>query len=537
MLKFHNTCFVLLIGAWVSISGFAAAATATWNVNADGNWTTAGNWTAGGPPNGAGQTAGLTLNISAARLVTLDADQTAGTLNIGDPTSGYFAYTLGGASTLNLDNSGGGVTIGKTTTANTAADLIDVPLLLKGSLTINNTATAGSVEISKSISEDSTARALLVTGSSGNALVTLSAANSFSGGTIINAGGRLRVTNGSALGAGAITSLGGGTSTPKLELAGGITLNNNIASIGGSDTNITTAPRIASFSGNNNLAGEIQNVATGGGNYPIHSVGTAPGDFFTISGNITNNRNVAADTRNLRFGGAGSGAVTGIIRQTSLSLWNVFKDGVGTWTLSGNNTYTGTTTVSAGKLIINGTHTGGGAYTVNAGTTLGGIGTISALVNLSGTIDPGTSPGTFSLGGLTVSTGAISNYELNRTNTTTGGGINDFIDLGASGVLTVAGNNVLNVTGTTAGFFNDGTYTLLHYGSLGTVTGTTTINILGDGLAPNQTASINLTNPTGPGDLQLTFQTTPEPASWVLLAIAISGCISVIVRDKRNSLI
>jgi fibronectin-binding autotransporter adhesin len=518
-----------------SIPHIASAASANWNVNADGDWSLASNWSAGGPPNGAGQTAGLTFNLDTnAKTVTLDISATVSTLNIGDPSSDYQAYILSGASTLTFDNSGGAVTIAKTTTGNTVTDQINVPITLKGNLTINNTATNGVVEINGSIGQfDATNRSLTVTGSSGNAMVLLTTANTYAGGTTMGSGGRLRITNGSALGSGAIASLAGGTTTPKLELAGGITVNNNVTAIGGGDTNPTTAPRLASVSGNNTFAGSILNVSTGGSNYPIHSVGTALGDFFTISGDIINNRNAANDNRNLRLGGAGNGEVSGVIKQTSLSVWHLFKDGGGTWTLSGNNTYTGATTVNAGKLIVDGTHTGGGTYTVNAGATLGGMGSISALINLSGAIEPGTSPETLELGGLTINTGAISNFELDRTDTTTGDGINDLIDLGASGVLTVAGNNVLNVTATSSGFFDDGTYTLLHYGSLGAISGTTTVNILGDGLAPNQTAILTFTTSSGSGDLQLTFTTVPEPASLVISILGLT-CFATIVRRKRR---
>ena len=339
-------------GAYFGVVNSVYAANANWNVNADGLWTTNANWNPNSThPDSGGQIAGLTNNIGAARVVTLDAAQTIGTLNIGDSTSSFFGFTLSGANILTFDNSGSGVTIAKTVTANTATDVIDVPITLKGALTINNTATAGAISISGAIGNDGTNRAVTVTGTTGSAIVTFSTANTYGGTTTVTTGGRLRITNSSALGPGNIV-VGGGTATPRLELAGGITLNNDFTSLGGSDTNPTTAPRIASFSGNNTMAGDMLGVTTGGGNYPIHSMGTDPGDFFTISGDIINSRNVAADNRNLRLGGAGDGEVTGLIRETALSIWHLFKDGAGTWILSGNNTYSGTTTVNSGLLSI-----------------------------------------------------------------------------------------------------------------------------------------------------------------------------------------
>lgn len=466
MLVSRATCLGLIVFLLASIPQLASAGTATWNVDADGNWTDAANWTAGGPPNGPAETAGLNFDITADRIVTLSADQTVGALTVGDSGAGFFAYTLGGASTLTLDNSGSGVSIAKAGAANTAQDVVGVPITLKGNLTISNAATAGFLTISGAIGNDGTNRNLLVTGTGAvnSAVVTLANANSFGGTTTLggsNVGVRLRLTNGSALGTGAISSIAGGGSmatVSTLELAGGITLNNNITAVGGSSVNVTTLPRLASVSGHNTYAGEIQNVSTGGGDYPIHSVGTAPGDLFTISGNITNNRNVAADTRNLRFGGAGNGEVTGLIRQTSQSLWNVFKDGAGTWTLIANNTYTGTTTVNAGTLLVNGAHSTGQAYTVQSGGTLGGTGTISAgvTVNAGGVLAAGASIGTLSVGTATIAGTLKVEYSGDAST----------IDL-----LNVTG--ALDITAATVDFDNlgvanlhGGPYVLASYGSL-----------------------------------------------------------------------
>ncbi len=65
------------------------------------------------------------------------------------------------------------------------------------------------------------------------------------------------------------------------------------------------------------------------------------------------------------------------------------KDGLGTLTLSGTNSYSGSTSVNAGTLRVNGANTGSGALGVASGATLGGSGSINGATTIAGIHAPG----------------------------------------------------------------------------------------------------------------------------------------------------
>ena len=143
-----------------------------------------------------------------------------------------------------------------------------------------------------------------------------------------------------------------------------------------------------------------------------------------------------------------SGQIQGAITGSGVGLT---KQGVGSLTLSGANTYTGATTVSAGTLlvdtgasiassasIVNGgllTVKGtAGNVTVNGGGSLGGSGTVGALtLNNGGLLNPGNSPGTLNATSASLLAGSTYNWEINN----------------AAGAPSAAGTNwdLLNVTG------------------------------------------------------------------------------------------
>lgn len=105
--------------------------------------------------------------------------------------------------------------------------------------------------------------------------------------------------------------------------------------------------------------------------------------------------------------------ISGNISEGAKTL-SLVKTNAGTWTLSGNNTYTGPTTVKEGTLILDGSATS--AVTVQSGATLGGSGTLNAplTVNAGGTLAPGSSIGTLTVAN-TVSLAGTTLMELDAS--------------------------------------------------------------------------------------------------------------------------
>jgi autotransporter-associated beta strand protein len=242
---------------------------------------------------------------------------------------------------------------------------------------------------------------------------TLTASNSYTGGTLISAG-TLELGSGGSI-AGNITN------NANLRIRADLT---NVVSGGGSLTKSTAAA--ASLWNPNTYTGAT--VVEGGqlrldGSGSISSasvVQVASGASFSATGifKTSNNLTIAGLTGDGQFYNA-AGTVT--VNQASGNSTfagtidggtGLTKSGAGTWTLSGASTYTGATTVSGGGLIVNGTNAS--ATTVQNGATLGGSGTLaSATIQSGGTIAPGNSPGTLTLtSGLTWAGGGNYNWQI-----------------------------------------------------------------------------------------------------------------------------
>ena len=188
-------------------------------------------------------------------------------------------------------------------------------------------------------------------------------------------------------------------------------------------------------------------VKNGPGTLTLTGSDTFTGDMYLNQGTLD-----YSTANNLTYGGAisGPGGFT--------------KDGSATLTLNGNCTYTGATTISQGTLVVNGMLGGGGLVTVQSGRNLTCNGTIGGSVLLSG--------GTVALG----SSGMVSGSVTANGGWWQGPGTVMGAVVVSSGTLTVAGSFTtvggLSVTSTGALAFADSTplNTSLSYAGSGNLT-------------------------------------------------------------------
>jgi autotransporter-associated beta strand protein len=236
---------------------------------------------------------------------------------------------------------------------------------------------------------------------SGGGTLTLSNANSYSGGTALNAG-TLVVGNDTALGSGALAMAAGTT----LSFSGNHIISNNIGLTGDPtffvDTGQTeTLSGVLSDTSPGPNAGVVEKtgvgllILSGANTYSggtILSAGTlevrnsTPGTSSSVgTGTVTmDGGTLRAGANNLSFSNGFALNTTGATIDTNgnaLALTGVIADGngagslakigTGTLTLSGTNTFTGSTTISGGTLALSGTGSiaTSSLVTVGAGAT------------------------------------------------------------------------------------------------------------------------------------------------------------------------
>ncbi|MGT1692416.1 autotransporter-associated beta strand repeat-containing protein [Salmonella enterica subsp. enterica serovar Winslow] len=303
---------------------------------------------------------------------------------------------------------------------------------------------------------------------SGDKMLTLSGANSYSGGTLIS-DGTLVASNVESLGTGDVTN------NATLELNTGGDFTNNI---GGSGQVVKSGDDALALSGANSYTGGT-----------LISSGTliATNVDALGSGDVTDNA-----TLELNTGGTFDNAISG--------SGQVVKSGDKTLTLSGSNTYTGGTLISDGTLVASNVEAlGTGDVTDNATLELNTRGTFDNVISGSGQVvksgdDALTLSGSNTYrGGTTISGGTLVATSVEALGTgdvtdnatlalNTGG---DFINnIGGTGRVEKSGDDTLTLSGSN-------TYTGGTLISSGTLVATN-VDALGSGdVTDNATLELN----------------------------------------------
>jgi len=363
---------------WVTLTIADSGVIASWNVDADGLWTTAGNWTPSAP-NGASDAATFGSVITAPRTVTLDADRTIGGMTFDNAN----AYTLAAATTQTLTMGDGVGT--KVVQVLSGSHTISAPIVMASAMqadVVSGQKLTLSGVISGTAALSKTQAGTLVLGAS----------NSYTGSTNLNAGTTEFVSGG--LGAGVAVNIGGGASlkyaagntqdisTKTVTIGvGGATIDTNgndvtlASSIGNAGAGALTksgAGTLTLGGSNTYTGGTVINTGTASINN-ANSLGDAAG-VATINDATLRSTATISMSRNVTIGHTNS--TIAVDPGTSLTLSGLVsgtgvlnKAGAGTLLLSGSNSFA-SSVLAGGTVSLGGvanTGIGTGAVTFNGG--------------------------------------------------------------------------------------------------------------------------------------------------------------------------
>ena len=361
------------------------ADSATWNLNPINNdWNTAANWTPNTVPNGPNDVA--TFGASSITAVSLASPVELNGLVL-NPGASAFTFSIFGGSTLTI--SGTGITNNSGITQNFVND--GTPQSFYGAITFKGSATAGTQTMFTNNG-----------GPPGGAhgLITFNNDASAADATFVGNGGFMYFYDSSTAANATITVNGTSSSDGGFGLlslgsfaAANATLIATDGHIDGGDISVGFIGQQGSNTARVQLYGKGQLTAASG------NIGSLEGDGLVI---IQQFENLAIGGNNVRTtfsgkikgdkpfadpeGKGDSNGVSSIVDNDSPSSPSgaVTKDGSGTLTLTGENTYSNGTTVTSGILLVSnasGSGTGKGAVAVNGGT-LGGSGIIAGAVTV-----------------------------------------------------------------------------------------------------------------------------------------------------------
>jgi fibronectin-binding autotransporter adhesin len=318
----------------------AGALASIWNVNASGNWTTAGNWQ-NGSPNSIGATAEFGSVITGPQTVTLDASRTVGLMKFSNAN----AYTIGGSSTLTLNQSTGNAEIQVLSGGHT----VSVPITLTDSVDINLFNAANSLSLLGNIGGSG----MITKTGPGN--LTLGGDSNFSGGVNF-ANGTLTIST---------NSLG----------TGNLTLNNaTVVWAPGNSQDITSGRAITfgdnpitffmddnvTFANDFGAVGAANLTKDGFGTLTVTADATFFGNLTVANGSLTlGNGGTAGALLSSSISMPNASSVLTVNRSGDHTISNIISgagslviNGAGIHTLSQSNTFTGTTTINSGTVYL-----------------------------------------------------------------------------------------------------------------------------------------------------------------------------------------
>lgn len=356
---------------------------------------------------------GPSTGVSGGKIQFNGLDNPALTVNALPNATVYVTGSVTKSSSIVLNGGDTGETLGQLRVENNGNWA--GPVSLAGPLTGTNDAyvgsQAGNGTISGIISESGGSRTLTKGGTS-NLIVT--GTNTFSGGVQVLAG---------TLSVPAINNTG---------IAGPLGTGSTI-SIGIAGTGATL-----NYTGTGETTDRTVNLSGTTGGATITQSGASGSLVFTANPTVT-----GVGTKTLTFNGstAGTGEFAGqIIDNSGADLTLVAKNGSGTWTLSGNNLYTGGTNVTGGVLILGNANALGSVIT---GTTQSG----GSEIRLTGGMVTAAEPLTINGGGIS-NQGALRNFSGDNTYSGT-------VTMAAqSRINSDAGTLTLNATPAVNGAFN-----------------------------------------------------------------------------------
>ena len=547
-------------GGYVTVTITTSGVNATWNNDANGNWSP-GTWSGGTAPHARGDSATLGVG-SALRTVTLNVAETVGGLTFTNSNS----FVVNGGSTLTLDNKGVGAPIG--VTAGTA-NVIQTAVSMNDNVTA--TVSSGKSLTVSGVVSSTSAQTLTVNGAG---TVALAGSNSYgpaagSVGTILSGGGTLNVANNNALSAGDVDITG----SSKLQAgSAGLSLANNViiessvnATVDNNGNNVSLGGII---SGNGNLVKNGSGTLALGGANTYNgtttvnagvlsitldgSLGTAPGAETASSvvlngGTLLGTGSVSlSSARDIGIGlGAGSVGTNAQIDAASggtfyiggviASSGNTGVNGLtvnsgpsatGTVVLSGANTFNGPTYIAQGSLQLANTlalqnsvldYTNG-TLLFDGGTTAATIAEIIgtqglALTNLNGngvTLTLGGDNGSVTYQGNFTDTGAASGGALSKAGT---------------GTLTLAGTNSLTGNlGVGNGFVQIASNGVTVVGTVGVTGSSAPELIVSGGFLAATNITIAASGSAGPGNMLISSGTA-----------SFSGTVAVDAASSQNS--